>query len=137
MKRYGIIAAIIAATVGLALFGYDYMPRDCSKNLPVYDSRDVINSEKTETLAGAKAYFQTFQKSLSKVDVLPAPLSVSISGRDATLRVSGPHPGNDYNYVGAWYRVFSSHHSDNRCVVRMRISWRTGHLDQFSPISFI
>jgi hypothetical protein len=96
----------------------------CAEDPNVRDSVAVLQREASDLLSATKAVYGD-PKSHQWAEVLPRPVAVvSISGKTATLRVTGTIPSSNLRYGIAWRNVYQSYHPqlDVQCVTLVGVS---------------
>ena len=74
------------------------------------------------------------QKTAFAFSHLPDPLSASVYGKTATLKVASRIDATNLYYAQAWYEVYNLHHRASSCVI-LRVEWQGGGIVQHFPIS--
>lgn len=121
-KSWPFLVIMVAMTAAIWYFSVNtcQLPLQCrdSSAVVALEERDLLHEVKTGVFYPPG----------------PKPLTVRISGRDATLTVAGPVEQNWLYYANVWYEVFQRYHG-GRNFVRMHIVWKSGDMHQVFPVT--
>lgn len=134
-KRYAAILALVL--LGLVFyFGIRLLQGSCMEWFDPADPRITAQAEAALFLSESRSlYDQQNSGSILKIQVTK-PLSAVVSGRVATLWVSGPIDAGDLRYAQLWQQVYQRYHNGSRCV-HLQLRWKNGGiLQQFPPDTF-
>jgi hypothetical protein len=130
MKR-GVAAFVVAAVLISAGAFAVYLTRDaCVDFFPVHDSAATVAQESSQLLASVRNTYEQ-GRYVAHTEPLVRPVRVeSISGKTATLQLTGPMYGGNLQYAQAWQHVYAEHHPPGGQCATLRIVWPSGQYSQ-------
>lgn len=130
-RRY--VAVLTLALLGFALyFGIQRLRGSC---LDVFATADPPTRTRAEAALFLSESESLYDRQLSSIPnmQLTKPLKADVSGRVASLWVSGPMYAGDYRYAQLWQHIYQRYHDGSPCV-QLRLLWKNGSvLQRFPP----
>ena len=127
---------LVVAVLVIAAAGYYFLRQQTLTPTAVRDSRATVSAEAEIMMQDARTAFKRASLDLPQVFPLQLaePLSIHISGRNATLAVAAPMALGDFRYAEIWYDVYRRYHGGSYSVC-MRIAWKNAGFYQVFPVS--
>lgn len=131
-KRYAAILALVL--LGLVLyFGIRWLQGSCVDWFDSADPRITTQEEAALFLSESRSLYDQQNSGSTLKTHVTRPLSAVVSGRVATLWVSGPMYAGDLRYAQLWQQIYKRYHNGSRCV-HLQLRWKNGGiLQQFPP----
>jgi hypothetical protein len=122
--------AMLAAAV---FFGVQWFRGSCYNGFGSIDAATTTRAEAALFFQKAASLYNDQRDDAMRIAPMRRPLKAEVSGRIATLWVSGPMYAGDFRYAQLWQQVYQRYHAGSRCV-HLRLVWKKGGIvQQFPP----
>lgn len=131
-RRAYTVGIVISLLIVALYFGIRLLDASCVSVFAHADPPATTRAEVALLMSEVRTLYDQQKYNSSRDAPLPMPVKVNVSGRLASLWISGPVYAGDFRYAQLWHEIYSRYHSGSPCV-HLRLIWKNGGIVQHFP----